>query len=91
MVLFVHKKTSDTRASFSSLIEIAATFYSEAKAVDTKLPKWTKLGDYVLKQLTSILRDAGSTATAAILAEKGKLALDDDEKNIYNLIISEQR
>ena len=41
--MFVHQKKADTRASFSSLAAIAAAFYTDAKALDPRLPKWAKL------------------------------------------------
>jgi hypothetical protein len=43
MVMFVHQKKYDTRASFSSLPDIAHEFYNEAKQHDGLLPKWVKL------------------------------------------------
>ena len=77
--MFVHSKKHETRASFSSLVDIAADLYRELKLLDPKIPKWSKLPDDALtslKQETSshkqvLLRETGDDIGENLLAEKG--------------------
>ncbi len=62
MVMNVHGKKSETRSSFSSLVDIASKFYDEANALDTKLPRWNKLP---LKQDSAV----GSMKTGSRIRE----------------------
>ena len=77
MVMFVHDKKVATRASFSSLEEIAKDFYLELKKLDTLLPQWTKLSTGVeatttaKPKLGATLRETGSIINEGILQEKG--------------------
>lgn len=43
VVMHVHQKKAATRQSFDSVEAIAAIFYADAKAIDSKLPAWGKL------------------------------------------------
>ena len=77
MVMHVQGKRSETRSSFGSLLDIASKFYEEAKALDTKLPRWNKLP---LKQDSNVastkagsrIREiSGDTVQDYILNQKG--------------------
>ena len=75
MVMTVHKKTCTTRASFSSLQQVAASFYADAKEKDHLLPKWNmlteELDDSKSTSKIAVLRETGAIITESILAEKG--------------------
>ena len=75
MVMVVHKKTCTTRASFSSLQQVAAAFYADAKEKDNLLPKWNMLTEEVTDNTSTskiaVLRETGNLITESILAEKG--------------------
>ena len=75
MVMVVHKKTCTTRASFSSLQQVAAAFYADAKEKDNLLPKWSMLTEEVTDNKSeskiAVLRETGNLITESILAEKG--------------------
>ena len=75
MVMTVHKKTCTTRASFSSLQQVAASFYADAKEKDHLLPKWNMLTEELDRSKSTskiaVLRETGSIITESILAEKG--------------------
>ena len=75
MVMTVHKKTCTTRASFSSLQQVAASFYADAKEKDHLLPKWNMLTEELdhgkSTSKIAVLRETGAIITESILAEKG--------------------
>lgn len=82
MVMFVHQKKCDTRASFSSLLDIAQDLYTEAKKYDGLLPRWAKLPGSACAKTSSAgkaglkigsLRETGGLINESILAEKGFL------------------
>ena len=49
LVMHVHQKRCDTRRSFVSILDIANHMYDAAKAIDVRLPVWTKLRDLEVK------------------------------------------
>jgi hypothetical protein len=75
LVMTVHKKTCTTRASFSSLQQVAASFYADAKEKDNLLPKWNMLTEEVTDSKSTskiaVLRETGDIVTESLLAEKG--------------------
>ena len=95
MVLHVHKKACDTRASFSSLRDIAGAFYLDLVKKDERLPKWNKLGEFTVqkdnsknKKETVNLRETGDGISEDILSEKGFRVdglLQDNDQNLYLL------
>ena len=59
-VTHVHGKTTQSRKTFTSLLHIAATFYTEASQLDKALPKWPMLAQYAeTSHLTSAASDSG--------------------------------
>ena len=93
MVMVVHKKTCTTRASFSSLQQVAAAFYADAKEKDNLLPKWNMLTEEATADKKSskiaVLRETGDLITESVLAEKGfevgKQVLCVQSGNIFKL------
>ena len=95
MVMTVHKKTCETRASFSSLRQVAAAFYAEAKEKDDRLPKWHMLPEESNQKTNkatnkiAVLRETGDIVTESILAEKGfevgKQVVQVESGNVYML------
>ena len=77
IVMFVHQKKADTRASWSSLLDIAVQVYADVKVYDARLPTWTKIPADAADAKTSVgqgatLRETGSNIiNKSILAEKG--------------------
>ena len=74
LVMLTHKKTCSHRASFSSLQQVAATFYADAKDKDGLLPKWNMVTEEIAKAPKSkiaVLRETGDIVNQSILAEKG--------------------
>lgn len=96
MVMFVHQKKYDTRASFSSLPDIAHEFYHEAKQQDGLLPNWVKLGSKPKSSNLSndgpkigALRETCGIINASILAEKGfvvnRQMINVETRDIYTI------
>ena len=95
MVLYVHKKSCDTRTSFASMRDIAGAFYLDMKKKDERIPKWSKLGDFTDKPEVSkkknesvVLRETGNGVSEDILSEKGFKVdglLQDNDQNVYEL------
>lgn len=95
MVFHVHKKSAETRASFSSLRDIAGAFYLELKSKDERVPTWNKLGEYTAaagptdkQKKTCNLRETGDIVTDKILEEKGFHVggqVQDNDGNLYLL------
>ena len=93
MVMVVHKKTCTTRASFSSLQQVAAAFYADAKEKDNLLPRWDMLTEEATDNKSTskiaVLRETGNLITESILAEKGfevgKQVLCVESGNIFKL------
>ena len=95
MVMVVHKKTCTTRASFSSLQQVAAAFYADVKEKDNLLPKWNMLTEEATavadkkSSKIAVLRETGDLITESVLAEKGfevgKQVLCVQSGNIFKL------
>ena len=95
--MFVHQKKADTRASFSSLAAIAAAFYTDAKAIDPRLPKWAKLPEDATpsssksgaSKIGALRETSGDFINEGILAEKGFLidtrVVDQNSGNTYKI------
>ena len=87
--MHIQDKKSDTRASFSSLAEIARQFYVDCKKHDQMLPVWTKLPAVEAvpkasdpKGVKGGLREiSGSMVHDSLLSEKGFTK----EQVIYNI------
>jgi hypothetical protein len=94
MTMFIHNKKTETRASFNSLVNIAVEFYKEIKALDPKLPVWSKLPkvtaeNKVQPKKLALLRETGNQIGESILAEKGyslkQLITEGSTGHIYEL------
>lgn len=79
MVMVVHGKKFETRASFSSLEEVAREFHRECRKADPLISEWQKLpkdsskGDAKAKaaNVTTLRETAVALVGDALLAEKG--------------------
>lgn len=77
MVMVVHGKKFETRASFSSLEDVAREFHRECRKADPLISEWTKLpkdsskGDTKANTAIALRETAVASFGDALLAEKG--------------------
>ena len=98
-VMHVHQKRCDTRASYKSLQHIAKAMYDDAKSVDDKLPKWSKLDSIaeVEKKATiagslreirkdGLVADSEMTARGFVVGAMIVKKDSDDDKTTYTIV-----